>query len=154
MEHAAPSRLLVTGGAGFIGSNLIRLLLAEAPDLEITNLDKLTYAGNLENLADVADSPRYRFVQADVADAKAVGSVLAGGFDAVLHLAAETHVDRSLEDASPFLRTNVLGTQVLLEAARRYGVERLDDISTAARDGSVPPEASSSDKLPPRPHSP
>jgi dTDP-glucose 4,6-dehydratase len=134
-------KVLVTGGAGFIGSNLIHLLLAEAPDLEITNLDKLTYAGNLENLADVSDSLRYHFVQADVADANAVDSVFAGGFDAVLHLAAETHVDRSLEDAAPFLRTNVLGTQVLLEAVRRHGIARMVHISTDEVYGSAPPDA-------------
>ena len=123
-------KVLVTGGAGFIGSNLIRLLLREAPELEITNLDKLTYAGNLENLADVAGLPRYRFIRADVADPRAVERVFKKGFDAVLHLAAETHVDRSLEDAAPFLRTNVLGTHVLLEAARRHGVGRFVHIST------------------------
>lgn len=147
-------KVLVTGGAGFIGSNLVRLLLAEAPDLEITNLDKLTYAGNLENLADVADGPRYRFVQADVADAPAVERVFAGGFDAVLHLAAETHVDRSLEDASPFLRTNVLGTQVLLEAARRHGVARLVHISTDEVYGSAPPDRSFDENAPLAPSSP
>jgi dTDP-glucose 4,6-dehydratase len=135
-------KVLVTGGAGFIGSNLIRLLLAEAPDLEITNLDELTYAGNLENLADVAGSPRYRFVHADVADAAAVARVFEAGFDGVLHLAAETHVDRSLEDAAPFLRTNVLGTQVMIEAARRHGVARFVHISTDEVYGSAPPDAS------------
>jgi dTDP-glucose 4,6-dehydratase len=147
-------KALVTGGAGFIGSNLIRLLLAEAPDLEITNLDKLTYAGNLENLADVADGPRYYFVHADVADAAAVERVFANGFDAVLHLAAETHVDRSLEDASPFLRTNVFGTQVLLEAARRHGVARLVHISTDEVYGSAPPDRSFDENVPLAPSSP
>jgi dTDP-glucose 4,6-dehydratase len=147
-------KVLVTGGAGFIGSNLVRLLLAEAPDLEITNLDKLTYAGNLENLADVAGSPRYRFVRSDVADPGEVGSVFEQGFDAVLHLAAETHVDRSLEDAAPFLRTNVLGTQVLLEAARRHGVGRFVHISTDEVYGSAPPEASFDEHAAIRPSSP
>ena len=147
-------KVLVTGGAGFIGSNLIRLLLAEAPDVEVTNLDKLTYAGNLENLADVADSPRYRFVHADVADAETVGGVFEQGFDAVLHLAAETHVDRSLEDATPFLRTNVLGTQVMIEAARRHGVKRFVHISTDEVYGSAPPEASFDESAAIRPSSP
>ena len=147
-------RLVVTGGAGFIGSNFVRYMLAEHEDVQIVNLDKLTYAGNLENLADVAESPRYRFVQADVADAKAVESIFADGFDAILHLAAETHVDRSLEDASPFLRTNVLGTQVLLEAARRHGVARFVHISTDEVYGSAPPNASFDENAPLRPSSP
>ena len=128
--------------------------MVEAPDLEITNLDKLPCAGNLENLADVADSPRYRFVQADVADADAVERVFAGGFAAVLHLAAETHVDRSLEDAAPFLRTNVLGTQVMLEAVRRHGVARMVHISTDEVYGSAPPDVSFDENAPLCPSSP
>jgi dTDP-glucose 4,6-dehydratase len=147
-------KVLVTGGAGFIGSNLIRVLLREAPDLEITNLDKLTYAGNLKNLADVANLPRYRFIQADVADAHALEHVFTDGFDAVLHLAAETHVDRSLEDSAPFLRTNVLGTRALLEAARRHSVARFVHISTDEVYGSAPAGASFDEKAPLRPSSP
>ncbi len=147
-------KVLLTGGAGFIGSNLVRLLLHDAPDLEITNLDKLTYAGNLESLAGVANSPRYRFVRADVADARAVERVFAKGFDAVLHLAAETHVDRSLEDAAPFLRTNVLGTHVLLEAARRHGIGRFVHISTDEVYGSAPAGAFFDESAPLHPSSP
>jgi dTDP-glucose 4,6-dehydratase len=141
-------RILVTGGAGFIGSNLVRHLLREEPSAELTNLDKLTYAGNLENLAEIADAPRYRFVQGDIADPDAVERIFAEGFDAVLHLAAESHVDRSLEDAAPFLRTNVVGTHVLLEAARRSGVRRFVQISTDEVYGSAP-EGTSFDELAP-----
>ena len=102
-------RLLVTGGAGFIGSNFICYLLQEHAEIEVTNFDALTYAGNLENLSEVAEDSRYHFVRGDVADAATVEEVLQRNFDAVVHFAAETHVDRSLEDAAPFLRTNILG---------------------------------------------
>jgi dTDP-glucose 4,6-dehydratase len=151
-------KVLVTGGAGFIGSNLVRLLLREEPEIEVTNLDKLTYAGNLENLADVVESPscrdRYRFVQADIADPDAVADAFAYGFDAVLHLAAESHVDRSLEDASPFIRTNVLGTQLLLEAARRHGVSRFIHVSTDEVYGSAPENVDFDEQAPLNPSSP
>jgi len=111
--------ILVTGGAGFIGSNLVRYLLTQTPHV-VVNFDKLTYAGNLQSLADVADHRRYRFVRADVCDRAALDDTLQRhDIDAVLHLAAESHVDRSIDDASSFIRTNVLGTYTLLEAARR-----------------------------------
>jgi dTDP-glucose 4,6-dehydratase len=113
-------RLLVTGGAGFIGTNFVRHILKEHPDWEITNLDKLTYAGNLENLKDIEGSPRYHFVRGDIADRKLVDDLLGRGFDAVVNFAAESHVDRSILDASPFVNTNIQGTQVLLEAARTH----------------------------------
>jgi dTDP-glucose 4,6-dehydratase len=112
---APRKRILVTGGAGFIGSNLIRLLLAERPDVEVVNLDALTYAGNLANLRDVPPD-RYSFVHGDICDPDAV-RVAMSGVSAVMHLAAETHVDRSIHGAAPFVRTNVLGTQTLLAAA-------------------------------------
>ncbi|HVB34791.1 MAG TPA: dTDP-glucose 4,6-dehydratase [Patescibacteria group bacterium] len=147
-------KVLVTGGAGFIGSNLVCFLLRESPELEITNFDKLTYAGNLENLAAVADSARYRFIHADIADPRAVDRAFARGFDAVIHLAAETHVDRSIEDAAPFLRTNVAGTQVLLDAARRHGVSRFIHISTDEVYGSAPAGADFDESAPLRPSSP
>ncbi|UCF69500.1 MAG: dTDP-glucose 4,6-dehydratase [Acidobacteriota bacterium] len=118
---------MVTGGCGFIGSNLIRYLI-EREDVAVTNLDLLTYAGNPENLADLDKYPRYRFVHGDVADAAAVREA-SDGVCAILHLAAESHVDRSIEDASAFVRTNVLGTQVVLDEARRRGV-RLVFVST------------------------
>jgi len=147
-------RLLVTGGAGFIGSNFIRGLLRDDRSAELTNLDKLTYAGNLENLEEVAESPRYRFAQADIADPKAVDRVFAEGCDAVVHFAAETHVDRSLEDAAPFLRTNVVGTHVLIEAARRSGVRRVVHVSTDEVYGSAPEGASFDEQASLNPSSP
>src|SRR5690242_13796074 len=107
-------KLLVTGGAGFIGSNFVRHMLARGA--QVVNFDKLTYSGNLENLADVSEHKNYEFIRGDIADAESVRSALNGGFDAVVNFAAETHVDRSIEDAAPFLKTNVLGTQVLLDA--------------------------------------
>ena len=131
-------KVLVTGGAGFIGSNFVRHLLNSGTDVEITNFDKLTYAGNQENLAEVANDPRYQFVQGDIADAQAVQSVFSAGFEAVVHFAAETHVDRSIEDAAPFLHTNVAGTHCLLEAARRFGSPRFIHISTDEVYGSAP----------------
>ncbi len=120
--------ILVTRGAGFIGSNFIRHVLARH-DYQIINLDKLTYAGNLDNLRDVEHDPRYRFVQGDICDAELVGRLMAGA-DAVAHLAAESHVDRSLIDPGAFIQTEVYGTFVLLDAARRRGVERFLHVST------------------------
>ncbi len=129
-------RLLVTGGAGFIGSNFVRWVLANQPDVRVTNLDALTYAGNLASLSDVADDPRYRFVQGDVCDAEVVGSLVADA-DAVVHFAAESHVDRSIDGPAAFLRTNVSGAGVVFEACRRAEVERVLHISTDEVYGSV-----------------
>ena len=109
-------KLLVTGGAGFIGSNLVRYFLEEYEDVDVINLDLLTYAGNLDNLAGLEGDPRYRFVRGDICDASLVGD-LVREVDAVLHLAAESHVDRSIEHDTPFVRTNVNGTHTLLSAA-------------------------------------
>ena len=133
---------LVTGGCGFIGSNLIRLLLSEKPQLKIVNLDALTYAGNPENLADLPEdqAARHRLVRGDVADPDAVREVFEQSRPSkVFHLAAESHVDRSLTDASPFVRTNVLGTQVLLAASVQFGVERFVMVSTDEVYGSLGP---------------
>ncbi len=121
-------KLLITGGAGFIGSNFILHMLARY-DYEIINFDKLTYAGNLENLRDIERDPRYRFVQGDICDKSTVRDVVKQ-IDAVAHFAAESHVDRSLEDPGGFIQTEVYGTYVLLEAARERGVERFLHIST------------------------
>lgn len=129
-------KILVTGGAGFIGSNFIRHMLAKYPDYAIINLDKLTYAGNLENLADVEKDPRYTFVKGDIADATAV-EPLVKGCDAVVNFAAETHVDRSITDPASFVRTNVFGTHTLLEAARKFSVGRYIQISTDEVYGSI-----------------
>ncbi len=111
-------RLLVTGGAGFIGSNYIRYALSAHPDCRVVNLDSLTYAGNLENLKDIESSGRYEFVRGDICDRELLESL---EFDAILNFAAESHVDRSILDAAPFLKTNIAGTHNLLETARRRG---------------------------------
>ncbi|MGI0084718.1 MAG: dTDP-glucose 4,6-dehydratase [Nitrososphaerales archaeon] len=131
-------RVLVTGGAGFIGSNFIRLLLTSRSDLEVVNFDKLTYAGNPESLADLAGNPRYSLVRGDVSNPEDVNAVFVKGIDALVNFAAETHVDRSIEDASPFLRTNILGTHCLLEAARKFRLPRFIHISTDEVYGSAP----------------
>lgn len=130
-------RILLTGGAGFIGSNLVRFLLSHRTDVELINLDLLTYAGNLENLADVEENPRYRFVHGDIADPELVREVMEA-VDVVLNLAAESHVDRSVVSATPFVRTNVTGTLVLLEAALEAGVERFVQVSTDEVYGELP----------------
>jgi dTDP-glucose 4,6-dehydratase len=111
--------ILVTGGAGFIGSNLVRFILENRPDDRVINLDGLTYAGNLESLADLVDDPRYEFVHADINDAEKLEGVMPR-VDCVLHLAAESHVDRSIHDPSLFLRTNIIGTQVLLDSFKKH----------------------------------
>ena len=135
MGNGRTERVLVTGGMGFIGSNFIRLVLAERPGWEVWNLDLLTYAANPDNLADVAPGAeaegRYRFVQGDIADPEAMRALFSeGGFRQVVHFAAESHVDRSIQSAAPFVRTNVVGTQVLLDAARAAGVGRFAHVST------------------------
>jgi len=130
-------RLLVTGGAGFIGSNFIRYIISEHPECEVTNLDKLTYAGNLDNLKDIQDNKGYKFVHGDIADRELLDKLLGQGFDAIVNFAAESHVDRSILDASPFIETNVHGTQVLLEGARKYGIQRFIQVSTDEVYGSI-----------------
>jgi len=130
-------KLLVTGGCGFIGSNFIRWLLHSRPDASITNLDLLTYAGNPENLSDVEDHPRYRFVKGSICDSTLVDE-LSEGVDGILHFAAESHVDRSLYGPLEFVKTNVEGTTVLLEAARRKKVRRFLLVSTDEVYGSLP----------------
>lgn len=129
--------LLVTGGAGFIGSAFVRLALAEHPSWRITNFDALTYAGNLDNLAGL-DPARHRFIHGDITDRNAVNAALDGGADALLNFAAESHVDRSIQSSDAFLRTNILGTQVLLDAARARAIPRFVQISTDEVLGSLP----------------
>jgi dTDP-glucose 4,6-dehydratase len=142
-------RLLVTGGAGFIGSAFVRWTLARHPADEVVVLDKLTYAGNLGNLADVRDSPRFAFVRGDIADADTVAGAVAGA-DAVLNFAAETHVDRSILSGGVFVQTDVYGTWILAEAARAAGVRRFVQVSTDEVYGAVEHGASvETDRLDP-----
>lgn len=147
-------KLLVTGGAGFIGSNFVRYMLEKYPNYSITVLDKLTYAGNLANLADVeakySPAGRYRFVKGDIADPKAVADAMTG-CQYVLNFAAESHVDRSIEEPGAFIQTDVYGTYILLEEARRTGVERFLQVSTDEVYGHVPSGSSKeTDNLEPR----
>lgn len=146
-------KLLVTGGAGFIGSNFIRFMLNKYADLQIVNLDLLTYAGNLENLSDVQENPNYKFVKGDIADCKVVDEVMEG-VDYVVNFAAESHVDRSIEDPSVFIRTNVLGTQVLLNASKKHKVERYLQVSTDEVYGSLGPTGYFTEETPLAPNSP
>jgi dTDP-glucose 4,6-dehydratase len=147
-------KLFITGGAGFIGSNFIRLLLAEDEGVEIVNFDALTYAGNLENLAGVEADPRYGFVRGDVASAADVLGALEEGTDAIVHFAAESHVDRSIESAADFVRTNVVGTQVLLDAARARRVGRFVHVSTDEVMGSLDSGGFFTEETPLAPNSP
>jgi dTDP-glucose 4,6-dehydratase len=148
-------RWLVTGGCGFIGSHFIRFLLGEGGATEVWNLDLLTYAGNPENLSDVASDPRYHFVHGDVADTALVEEVLLSlRPEMLVHFAAESHVDRSLLGAWPFLRTNVIGTQVLLDAWKRSPGRRFVQVSTDEVYGSLVAEGCFSEDSPLRPSSP
>ena len=130
-------KVLVTGGAGFIGSNFILYALEEHLDWKITNLDKLTYAGNLENLKSVEKNPNYKFVRGDIADRDLIDKLLGQGYDALINFAAESHVDRSILDCTPFLETNVRGTQILIEGAKKHNLPRFIQISTDEVYGSV-----------------
>ncbi len=132
-------RILVTGGAGFIGSNYVRFVLERHPDHRIVVLDKLTYAGNLENLSGLEDNARFKFVQGDICDHEPFASILKSGIDAVVNFAAESHVDRSILDASDFVRTNISGTLNLLQGSRKAGVTRFLQISTDEVYGSLGP---------------
>src|SRR5437773_4530596 len=122
--------ILVTGGCGFIGSNFVRVALGARKGLKITNLDALTYAGNPENLRDLEKDPRYAFRRGSITDGATVDDLMKSGFDAVVNFAAESHVDRSLYGPTDFIQTNIQGTAVLLEAAKRHGVKRYVQIST------------------------
>ena len=132
-------KILVTGGAGFIGGNFVHYMLHKYPDYQIICLDKLTYAGNMETLAPVMDKPNFTFVKADIADRDAVYGIFEKEKpDIVVNFAAESHVDRSIENPSIFLQTNVMGTQVLLDASRKYGVSRYHQVSTDEVYGDLP----------------
>ena len=145
--------MLVTGGCGFIGSNFIRYMVANY-DFKVINVDKLTYAGNLENVADISENSNYEFVKGDIADTSLIESLASRGIDVIVNFAAESHVDRSIEDSRIFIETNVLGTQVLLEAARKYGVSRFVQISTDEVYGSLGPQGSFTETSPLTPNSP
>jgi dTDP-glucose 4,6-dehydratase len=152
--------LLVTGGAGFIGSNFVRFVRAHRPEVSIINADALTYSGNPDNLADLEGDAKYRFVHADITDAEAVEPLFAEA-DAVVHFAAESHVDRSIQDSRPFIRTNVTGTQTLLDAARRAGFveagKRFLHVSTDEVYGQLPldrPDLLFTEETPLQPNSP
>lgn len=153
-------RILVTGGAGFIGSNFIRYLLTNADidqEISVCNLDKLTYAGNLENLSELEDDPRYLFVKGDVcnpADVDRAFDVYGDQVDVVVHFAAESHVDRSIEDPTTFLRTNILGTQVMLDAAKRHCVSKFIQVSTDEVYGSLGASGAFCETSPIAPNSP
>lgn len=149
-------KLLVTGGAGFIGSNFIHYMLSGSADVEIVNLDALTYAGNLENLTVVEKDPRYTFSRGDITVLADVTSVFEKhGFNAVVHFAAESHVDRSLHlGTEKFIQTNILGTQRLLDVCRQYGVERYIHVSTDEVYGSLGPEGRFSETSPIQPNNP
>jgi dTDP-glucose 4,6-dehydratase len=147
--------ILVTGGMGFIGSNFVRHVLTTHPAARVVNLDKLTYAGNLQNLAEVEVNSRYVFIRGDVCDEKVMGDALeAHGVNAIVHFAAETHVDRSILQADDFIRTNVSGTRVLLDAARRAGVRRFLHISTDEVYGSLGSSGAFTEESPLLPNSP
>ncbi len=133
-------RLVVTGGLGFIGSNFVRLVLAERPGWHVTNLDLVTYAGNPANLRDLEGRPEYRFVKGDIAEPEDLARAFEGGVDAVINFAAESHVDRSILSSEPFVRTNVVGTMKLLEAARAVGGCRVVHVSTDEVYGALGPD--------------
>ncbi len=149
------NKLLVTGGAGFIGSAFVRLSLANDSSIRIINLDKLTYAGNLENLEAVAQDPRYRFVHGDICDATLVNALLDDEKpDAIVHFAAESHVDRSILAPTPAFDTNLRGTFVLLEAAKSHGIGRYLQVSTDEVYGSLAPPLEADENFPLNPASP
>ena len=147
--------LLVTGGAGFIGSNFVRYYLEVHAGCRVVNFDKLTYAGNLESLRDIEHNPRYVFVRGDVCDREAVlAAMKSHDVDAVVHFAAESHVDRSIRGAAVFVTTNVLGTQVMLDAAREHGVKRFLHVSTDEVYGSLGATGKFTESTPLHPNSP
>jgi dTDP-glucose 4,6-dehydratase len=148
-------RLLVTGGAGFIGSTFVRHVIAERPDCRVVTLDTLTYAGNLENLAPVADHPRHRFAHGDICDGRLVASLLRDErLEAIVHFAAESHVDRSILSPDPFIETNVRGTATLLDAGRAAGIDRFLLVSTDEVYGDIDAPLEADETFPLRPSSP
>jgi dTDP-glucose 4,6-dehydratase len=147
-------KLLITGGAGFIGSNFIRFVLKHYPECRIFNLDKLTYAGNLENLEGVERDSRHEFIQGDICDDSLVGKILKKGVDAVVNFAAESHVDRSILHSSEFVRTNIVGTLNLLESCRKNRIGRMVQISTDEVYGTLSDSGAFTERSPIAPNSP
>jgi dTDP-glucose 4,6-dehydratase len=148
-------RILVTGGAGFIASNFIRMVLSEGRDAFIVNLDKLTYAGNLENLGEYLDHPNHKFIKGDICDGKMVERIIDEyKIDSIINFAAESHVDRSIESPKIFIETNVTGTLTLLEAARDKKLQRFIQVSTDEVYGSLGEEGKFSEDTPLSPNSP
>lgn len=147
-------KLLVTGGAGFIGSNFVLYMLRQYPEYEIINVDSLTYAGNLENLKSVENNPKHTFVKADITDAKAMDDLISQGVDVIVNFAAESHVDRSILEPDVFVKTNVLGTQVLLDAARKYEITKFVQVSTDEVYGTLGDTGFFTEKTPLEPNSP
>ncbi len=147
-------KMLITGGAGFIGSNFIKYMAAKYPDYHIVHLDALTYAGNLLNLKDIEFHSHYEFIQGDIADASLVTEIFKQGIDYVVNFAAESHVDRSIADPGIFVHTNIVGTQTLLEAARKYGVKKFIQISTDEVYGTLDETGKFTEETPLAPNSP
>jgi dTDP-glucose 4,6-dehydratase len=147
-------KILVTGGCGFIGSNFVLHLLRTRKDVQVVNLDKLTYAGNLTNLSEIEGDPRHRFVRGDICDEALVGQLLADGVDSVVNFAAETHVDRSIQDSAPFILTNVGGTHALLTAARKNKVRKFIQVGTDEVYGSLGPSGLFTEDSPLQPNNP
>ncbi|MFC5528984.1 dTDP-glucose 4,6-dehydratase [Cohnella yongneupensis] len=147
-------KLLITGGAGFIGSNFVHYMLREHPSYQLINVDALTYAGNLDNLAAVAQESRYSFVKADIADVSAMEPLFEDGIDAVINFAAESHVDRSITNPGIFVHSNILGTQTLLDLARKYNVNKYVQVSTDEVYGTLGADGLFSETTPLTPNSP
>lgn len=147
-------KLLVTGGAGFIGSNFVLYMLKEHPEYHIINVDSLTYAGNLENLKLVEQNPNHTFIKADITDASVMEELISQNLDVVVNFAAESHVDRSILEPDIFVKTNVLGTQVLLDAARKYGVTKFVQVSTDEVYGTLGETGLFTEETPLAPNSP
>lgn len=147
-------KLLVTGGAGFIGSNFVLYMLREHPDYQIVNVDALTYAGNLENLKSVENYTNHTFIKADITDAKAMNSLISQEVDVIVNFAAESHVDRSILEPDVFVKTNVLGTQVLLEAAHKHHIQKFVQISTDEVYGTLGETGLFTEETPLQPNSP
>ena len=147
-------KVLVTGGAGFIGSNFVKYMLDKYSDYEIINLDALTYCGNLKNLTDIEDNPNYSFVKGDIRDSKLVDDIVSNGVDYIVNFAAESHVDRSIKDPEIFIKSNILGTQVLLDAAKKYNIKKYLQVSTDEVYGSLGEEGYFTEETPLQPNSP